>query len=157
MARTPPLSNQRGSRAQQEKPPEPPAVEGGQAHQTEKRASASDYMANERTLLAWIRTGIALIALGFVVARFGLLLHQLSLQTQRPDVGLSGGHWSSIIGTVIVGLAAALLALSYLRYRAAAHALDRGTYHDSRSLAIGVVLAVIAIAVALAVYLLITS
>jgi putative membrane protein len=136
---------------------EQPGADRGELHPPQKHASAADYMANERTLLAWIRAGIALIALGFVVARFGLLLHQLSLQTQRPDEGLSGGHWSSIIGTLIVGLAAALLALSYLRYRAAAHVLDRGIYHDSRSLAIGVVLAVISIAVALAVYLLLTS
>jgi putative membrane protein len=31
-----------------------------------------DYLAQERTLLAWIRTGIALIGLGLLVARFGV-------------------------------------------------------------------------------------
>jgi putative membrane protein len=36
------------------------------------RASLSDYLAAERTLLAWIRTGLALMGFGFVVARFGL-------------------------------------------------------------------------------------
>jgi putative membrane protein len=35
------------------------------------------YFAAERTLPAWIRTGIAMIGLGFVVARFGLLLRLL--------------------------------------------------------------------------------
>ena len=29
------------------------------------------YMAAERTFLAWIRTGVALMGFGFVVARFG--------------------------------------------------------------------------------------
>jgi putative membrane protein len=32
----------------------------------------SDHAANERTLLAWVRTGIALIAFGFVVEKFNL-------------------------------------------------------------------------------------
>jgi putative membrane protein len=29
-------------------------------------------MANERTFLAWIRTGIGIMAFGFVVEKFGL-------------------------------------------------------------------------------------
>jgi putative membrane protein len=41
----------------------------------------------ERTLLAWIRTGIALMAFGFVVARFGVFLRELSTV---------GGHAESI-------------------------------------------------------------
>jgi len=40
--------------------------------------NVSDHLANERTYLAWIRTGIAIIALGFVVARFGLFLREIS-------------------------------------------------------------------------------
>ena len=35
------------------------------------------YFAAERTLLAWVRTGLAVIGLGFVVARFGLFLRVL--------------------------------------------------------------------------------
>ncbi len=35
------------------------------------------YFAAERTLLAWIRTGITIIGLGFVVAKFWLFLHYL--------------------------------------------------------------------------------
>lgn len=38
-------------------------------------------MAAERTLLAWIRTGLALMAFGFVVARFALILQTLGLKT----------------------------------------------------------------------------
>ncbi|HMK91244.1 MAG TPA: DUF202 domain-containing protein, partial [Methylocystis sp.] len=34
----------------------------------------SDHAANERTFLAWVRTGIAIIALGFVIERFNLFL-----------------------------------------------------------------------------------
>lgn len=35
------------------------------------------YLAAERTLLAWIRTGLSLMGFGFVVARFGLFLREL--------------------------------------------------------------------------------
>lgn len=36
------------------------------------------YFAAERTLLAWVRTGLAMMGLGFVVARFGLFLRELA-------------------------------------------------------------------------------
>ncbi len=39
--------------------------------------SPSDHLANERTFLAWIRTGIALIGFGFVIAKFALFLEIL--------------------------------------------------------------------------------
>jgi putative membrane protein len=35
-------------------------------------------LAAERTLLAWVRTGLALMGFGFVVARFGLFLHEVA-------------------------------------------------------------------------------
>ena len=34
--------------------------------------------AAERTLLAWMRTGLALMGFGFVVARFGLFLREIA-------------------------------------------------------------------------------
>ena len=41
-----------------------------------------DYLAEERTFLAWIRTGIALMGFGFVVARFGILGDQPHIPQQ---------------------------------------------------------------------------
>jgi len=49
-----------------------PAVAG-------QKVGLSDYLAAERTLLAWIRTGLALMGLGFVVARFGLFLQEFQV------------------------------------------------------------------------------
>jgi putative membrane protein len=50
-----------------------------------------DHLANERTLLSWIRLSIAVSGLGFVVARFGLFLDEIFLQqpTLRRTPGLS--------------------------------------------------------------------
>ena len=38
----------------------------------------SDHAANERTFLAWVRTGIAVIAFGFVIEKFNLFLDAIA-------------------------------------------------------------------------------
>src|ERR1700739_5074208 len=38
----------------------------------------SDHAANERTFLAWVRTGIATVAFGFVVEKFNLFVRTLA-------------------------------------------------------------------------------
>ena len=50
--------------------------------------------AAERTLLAWLRTGLALMGFGFVVARFGLFLREF-------DPGRPGGP-SRMFGVALV-------------------------------------------------------
>jgi putative membrane protein len=42
-------------------------------------ADVRGYLAEERTFLAWIRTGPALMAFGVVVARFGLFLEEIQV------------------------------------------------------------------------------
>lgn len=42
------------------------------------------YFAAERTLLAWVRTGVTLVGLGFIVARFGLFLQLV--HATRPEL-----------------------------------------------------------------------
>ena len=56
------------------------------------------YFAAERTLLGWVRTALGLMAFGFVVDRFGLLLKQLSPETgafiREPFRCGPERHWS---------------------------------------------------------------
>ena len=56
----------------------------------EPHAALSDYLAAERTVLAWIRTGLALMGFGFVVARFGLFLQSLQAAEHAPSVKRTG-------------------------------------------------------------------
>lgn len=49
------------------------------------------FFASERTLLAWLRTGITIIALGFVVSRFGLFVQLLTIQSKQS---LDSQHFS---------------------------------------------------------------
>lgn len=71
------------------------------------------FFAAERTLLAWVRSGLTVMALGFVVARFGLFLALLSASSMSPAAG-QHGHWLSSalgIGLVVLGAGAILGAL----------------------------------------------
>ncbi len=43
-------------------------------HRMSKSADPRVFFAAERTLLAWIRTGLTIMAFGFVVSRFGIFL-----------------------------------------------------------------------------------
>jgi len=58
-----------------------------QALVTGQKADLRDQLAAERTLLAWVRTGLALMGFGFVMARFfGLFLQQLEVTAYAPLV-----------------------------------------------------------------------
>ena len=57
-------------------------------------------LAAERTLLAWIRTGMALMGFGFVVARLGLFLRELAAQREKASDG--SPHVSLWIGTALI-------------------------------------------------------
>ena len=65
----------------------------------------SDYFAAERTFLAWIRTGLALMGFGFVVARFGLFLqeiHVVAPNVPAPRQGLSIWFGNALIAAGVV-------------------------------------------------------
>jgi uncharacterized protein (DUF302 family)/uncharacterized membrane protein YidH (DUF202 family) len=71
-----------------------------------QRATLSDYLAAERTLLAWIRTGLALMGFGFVIARFGLFLQQLQI-AQNASSAQSYGL-SLWFGTALIAAGVAM-------------------------------------------------
>jgi putative membrane protein len=60
------------------------------------------YLAAERTTLAWIRTGIALMAFGFVVARFGLFFHELESVKLSDPAKARDSTVSVWVGTALV-------------------------------------------------------
>jgi putative membrane protein len=69
---------------------------------------SQQHLANERTFLSWLRTSIALIGLGFIVARFGLFLREFGLVVKNANnttVSPFGNYQSSLIGISIIILA----------------------------------------------------
>lgn len=66
------------------------------------------FFAAERTLLAWVRTGITVMALGFVVERFGLFV-SLVARSSGQSVPALHTTASSVIGTLLVAAGAAVI------------------------------------------------
>jgi putative membrane protein len=72
------------------------------------------FFAAERTLLAWIRTGLGVMALGFVVERFGLFLALIGLQSGVP-------HGSSPAMSTTIGVSLALAGAGLIAWSARQH------------------------------------
>ncbi len=112
-----------------------------------------DHLANERTLLAWVRSCIAIMALGFVVARFGLLIRELGPEApRRTPAWLSTGF-----GVAMVACGAVLVVLAALRHRTTTQAIEHGDYRPGTSLILVLSAGTVVVAVLLAVYLLLTA
>lgn len=70
------------------------------------------FFAAERTLMAWNRTGITLMAFGFVLERFGLFLHVVRQDPMHPGRDLS--FW---IGIAFISLALLVIGFSIVQFR----------------------------------------
>lgn len=106
------------------------------------------FFAAERTLLAWLRTGLTVIGLGFIVARFGLVVRLI-----RSTPELTSGLPSSLIGVGLVLLGAIMIATAawqhtrFLRQltdtqRPTRYWLTFGVWVSALVSALGVILAV---------------
>jgi putative membrane protein len=71
------------------------------------------FFAAERTLLAWNRTALALMAFGFVIERFGLF-GKLLAQDGPPPLSLRASLW---IGTIFILIGSATAVISVLQFR----------------------------------------
>ena len=67
------------------------------------------YFAAERTLLAWIRTSLAIMGFGFLIARFGLYLKMLAGHPINPTHRLAStaiGVTLVVLGVIAAGVSA---------------------------------------------------
>jgi putative membrane protein len=102
------------------------------------------FFAAERTLLAWIRTGITLMGLGFVVARFGLFLNLLARSQVNGDALHVDPTVSGWLGVILVAIGVGMIALASLQHHRFISSLPSGDFPSSysRSFAIYSALAV---------------
>lgn len=111
--------------------------------QTEVR----EHLANERTLLSWVRTGVSLISLGLVVERAGALAKAANFQ-----VGSTIG--SDVFGLGLALLGALTLILGTTQFLRNRHAIASGEFESSVTVYLIIVTGSLAFAVAFILYVL---
>jgi len=110
-------------------------------------------LAAERTFLAWIRTGLALMGFGFVVARFGLFLQ--ALQTGQSNFHARPYGPSFWFGTALIVLGVIVNIVCAGNHIRLVRELNRGgtAFNRPSSLAIAVALMLAVLGLAMAIYL----
>jgi len=112
------------------------------------------YFAAERTFLAWLRTGLGLMGVGFAVARFGLFLREM--QATESHAPMSSTGQSVWFGVALVALGVVINVGAALRHITQVRQLHAGTWQPGKvstgAVALAILLAVIG--AGLAVYLL---
>jgi putative membrane protein len=92
------------------------------------------FFAAERTLLAWTRTGIALMGFGFVIERFGLFLHMF-LATEGKEWQRDSSFW---VGICFILLGALVQFSSVAQYRSVLKTLKPIEIPEGYCVSIGV-------------------
>ena len=108
----------------------------------------SDHAANERTFLAWIRTGIAIVAFGFVVEKFNLFVRTLAeansaesakqMHLDRLTRGFS--HYDGM-ALIVVGMA--IILISLVRFMRTTRLIDDQQSHSAGSVRAELILSVV--------------
>src|SRR5437660_10032035 len=89
---------------------------------------ARDHLANERTFLAWVRTGAAIVVFGFAIGRFSIAMRQLTALQGHPLRTAGISVWMGSF-TIVAGVA--LVVAGLVRYRKTRSQLDAGTFEPA--------------------------
>jgi len=127
--------------------------ESSRVPRSDVEVDARIYMAAERTFLAWIRTGMALMGFGFVVARFALFLRELTATGPHKSSPSTGFSLAIGIGLIAVGIL--VNSVSVIRHRRYIEAIDRNDFRSAfgSTFAIWISILVALVGLALTVYL----
>lgn len=114
----------------------------------------SDHLANERTFLAWVRTGLATITFGFVVER---LPTPASLAGGKPQGLLPAWvPFSAIVGIGLTALGLVMLGVALLNFLHSRANIDRDAFHPPIRFVVLLTIMASLIGLLLAVYLILT-
>ncbi|MDA8049123.1 MAG: DUF202 domain-containing protein [Rhodospirillales bacterium] len=116
----------------------------------------SDHAANERTFLAWVRTAIAVMAFGFLVAKFDLFLKiaARSLAGGGRAVAVPGASFGGAAGIVLILAGTLMVALAAVRFVRAGRAIESAEPHaDGARVDLALAGVMVALGIALMLYL----
>ncbi len=105
----------------------------------------TEYLANERTFLAWVRTSIAVISLGFVVAKFSVWMRELVARL-APRTPVANLGVSMPIGILMMAFGGILVLLAAWHFHVVNEAIARGSVRANRAIVFTVTFAVVLIA-----------
>lgn len=115
-----------------------------------------EHLAVERTFLAWVRTGIAVISLGFVVAKFGIWLRQMAARLD-PQMPVQSSAMSLPMGIGMIAFGGILTVLAAWHCQVVHRAIERGEMRANRGLIVVVAVAVAVLAALMIAYMLLTA
>ncbi len=118
----------------------------------EKRAT--EYLVNERTFLAWIRTSIAVISAGIVISRLAIWFRYLApIKKENPPQN----SFSFIVGFAMIILGGVVSLLAVWRYHVVNRAIDDGRVQPDRGLIALVTLLVVLLVAGVAAFMLLSD
>ena len=113
-----------------------------------------DHLANERTLLAWARTAITIMALGFVIAKFGILVREVR---ELSHAAQDAVHFSALFGAALACTGAVALAFAAAGFVRVKSGIDRQEVSFSPTLGLVVAAVLTIVGLLLAAYLLVSG
>ena len=102
----------------------------------------SEHLANERTVLAWVRTSIAVMTLGIAINRFSLFLLEFH---NVPEVERMANRHAERVGIGLIVLGMVIMIGAAWHYLHVADTIDREVYRPQRFVIIATAFAVIGI------------
>jgi putative membrane protein len=110
----------------------------------------SDHAANERTFLAWVRTGIATIAFGFVVEKFNLFVRTIAEANAPDNAALArlrearfSGVFSHYDGLILIVMGMLIIMVSLVRFIRTSRMIDDHEQHSAAGFRAELVLAIV--------------
>jgi len=105
-----------------------------------KSQHVTEHLANERTVLAWVRTSIAVMSFGVAINRFSLFLIEFHLESH---VQQAANRHVERLGLGLIALGVAIMIGAAFHFIHVADTIDKGIYRPQRFLIVAVMIAVI--------------